>query len=285
MHNYQPLPNSLDLGPISVSLYALMILLGIVAALTLGYDQVRKLKLKPDDLSDGFLYGLIAGIAGARFYYVIFEWSRYASDPIRAFYIWEGGLAIHGVIIAVAVFLYFYAKKRNLNLFQYLEILVPGFLLAQAFGRWGNFFNQEAHGGVVPGIDLDARRAFLENLFIPDFIVNNMYLIGPEGLDYYHPTFLYESLWNVAGFLLMFFVIRKIKNYWTGDVLAFYLVWYSVGRFFIEAMRTDSLYLGNIRVAQLVSVLFIALGLALFAYRRNKQIYPVTYQSLIEEAK
>lgn len=285
MHNYQPLPNSIDLGPVSISLYSFMILLGIIVALLLGYDQVRKLKLKEVDLSDGFLYGLIAGIVGARFYYVIFEWSRYASDPIRALYIWEGGLAIHGVIIAVAVFLYFYAKKRQLNLFQYMEVLVPGFLLAQAFGRWGNFFNQEAHGGVVPGATLDARREFLEGLFIPDFIVNNMYLIGPEGLDYYHPTFLYESLWNVAGFVLMFFVLRKLKNYWVGDVLAFYLVWYSFGRFFIEGMRTDSLYIGELRVAQLVSVVMIGLGIALFAYRRNKKIYPVSYVSLVEEVK
>jgi phosphatidylglycerol:prolipoprotein diacylglycerol transferase len=283
MHNFNPYPNTLDLGPLSLSFYALAIVTGILVALYLGYAQVRKLGLNENDLSDGFFWGLILGVIGTRVYYVIFEWARYADDPISAFYIWEGGLAIHGAIIFVAVFLFFFTRKRKLNIFQYLEVLVPGFLLAQAFGRWGNFFNQEAHGGVVPGLTLDARRAFLsETLFIPDFITNNMYLMGPSGLDYYHPTFLYESLWNLAGFLLMFFVLRKIKGYFTGDVLSFYLIWYSIGRFFIEGLRTDSLYLGDIRVAQLISVLLIITGVALFVVRRVREIYPVSYQSIVE---
>lgn len=286
MHNYNPLPNTLDIGPLSLSFYALAIVTGILVALYLGYAQVRKLGLKEDDLSDGFFWGLILGVIGTRVYYVAFEWQRYANDPISALYIWEGGLAIHGAILFVAVFLIFYTRKRKLNLFQFLEVLVPGFLLAQAFGRWGNFFNQEAHGGLVPGLNLDARRAFLsETLFLPDFITNNMYLIGPSGLDYYHPTFLYESVWNLAGFLIMFFVLRKIKGYFAGDVLSFYLVWYSLGRFFIEGLRTDSLYLGDIRVAQLVSVILLLAGVALFVLRRVKKLYPVSYQSILAGVK
>jgi phosphatidylglycerol:prolipoprotein diacylglycerol transferase len=286
MHNYNPLPNSLEIGPVSLSLYALAIVTGILVALFLGYQQVRKLGLNENDLSDGFFYGLILGVLGTRVYYVIFEWPRYASDPITALYIWRGGLAIHGAIIVVAVFLFYFTRKRNLNVFQYLEVLVPGFLLAQAFGRWGNFFNQEAHGVLVPGLSLDARRAFLsETLFLPDVITNNMYLIGPLGLDYYHPTFLYESLWNLVGFLIMFFVLRKLKGYFTGDVLSFYLIWYSVGRFFIEGLRTDSLFVGDIRVAQLVSVLMVGAGIALFVLRRQRQIYPVSYQSLVEKGE
>jgi phosphatidylglycerol:prolipoprotein diacylglycerol transferase len=112
-----------------------------------------------------------------------------------------------------------------------------------------------------------------------------MYLFGPSGLDYYHPTFLYESLWNLIGFLIMFFVLRKLKGYFTGDVLSFYLVWYSFGRFFIEGLRTDSLMLGDFRVAQLISVLMIIAGVALFVMRRQRQIYPVSYQSSMEEGK
>jgi phosphatidylglycerol---prolipoprotein diacylglyceryl transferase len=128
MHNYNPLPNSLDLGPLSLSFYALAIVTGILVALYFGYQQVPKLGLNENDLSDGFFWGLILGVIGTRVYYVIFTWSRYASNPIRALYIWEGGLAIHGAIIFVAVFLVYFTRKRKLNIFQYLEVLVPGIL-------------------------------------------------------------------------------------------------------------------------------------------------------------
>ncbi|XMB67987.1 prolipoprotein diacylglyceryl transferase [Mycoplasmatota bacterium zrk1] len=283
MHVFDPLRDSIGIGRFSIQFYALAILIGILTALWLAYREVNKLRLNPDDLSDGFIYGLIYGILGARLYYVIFEWSEYKDNVITALYIWNGGLAIHGTILAVGIFLYFYVKKRNLNIFKYIELLVPGFLLAQGFGRWGNFFNQEAHGGLVPGASLDARRAFLEQtLHLPKFIVNQMYLYGPEGLDYYHPTFLYESLWNVLGFVIMFFVLRKIRKYWIGDALSFYLVWYSLGRFFIEDMRTDSLMSGPIQVARMISLVLAGIGIAWFVYRRKKEIYPVSYLEFVE---
>ncbi|QVK21121.1 prolipoprotein diacylglyceryl transferase [Mycoplasmatota bacterium] len=283
MHVFDPLRDSIGIGRLSIQFYALAILIGILTALWLAYREVTKLRLNPDDLSDGFIYGLIYGILGARLYYVIFEWSEYKDNVITALYIWNGGLAIHGTILAVGIFLYFYVKKRNLNIFKYIELLVPGFLLAQGFGRWGNFFNQEAHGGLVPGASLDARRAFLEQtLHLPKFIVNQMYLYGPEGLDYYHPTFLYESLWNVLGFVIMFFVLRKIRKYWIGDALSFYLVWYSLGRFFIEDMRTDSLMSGPIQVARMISLVLAGIGIAWFVYRRKKEIYPVSYLEFVE---
>ena len=192
MHVYNPLRNSLDLGPLSFQFYALAIMTGILVALWLAYREVKKLRLNPDDLSDGFVWGLLLGLGGARCYYVIYEWNVYKADPIRAFYIWEGGLAIHGVIIAVAIFLYFYTKKRGLNIFKYIEVLTPGFILAQAFGRWGNFFNQEAHGGMIDGATLDIKRSFLEStLHLPQLIVDQLYLWGPDGLSYSHPTFFY----------------------------------------------------------------------------------------------
>ncbi|XMB86327.1 prolipoprotein diacylglyceryl transferase [Mycoplasmatota bacterium WC44] len=282
-HIWKPLPDSLDLGMFKIQFYALAILTGILVALWLSYREVKKLKMNPDDLSDGFTYGLIFGILGARLYYVIYEWGNYKHDIISAFKIWEGGLAIHGTIIAVAIFVYFYSKKRNISLFKLAEMIAPVFLLAQAFGRWGNFMNQEAHGGLVPGLTLDARREFLsQTLHLPKFIVNQMYLYGPNGLDYYHPTFLYESMWNLAGFIIMFFVLRKIKQYWIGESLSFYLIWYSIGRFFIENMRTDSLMLGPIQVARLISIVLALLGIALFIYRRKKEIYPVRYLEYVE---
>jgi len=283
MHVFDPLSNSIDLGFISVQFYALAILTGILVALWLGYREVKKLRMKPEDLSDGFTYGLILGILGARFYYVIYEWQNYKDDILKAFYIWQGGLAIHGTIIAVAIFLYFFAKKRGLNIFKYIEVLVPGFLLAQGIGRWGNFFNQEAHGGIVPGATLDLRREFLDKtLMLPKFIVNQMYLVGPEGLDYYHPTFLYESLWNIVGFIIMFAVLRNIKKYWIGESLSFYLIWYSLGRFFIEDMRTDSLMLGSIQIARLISIVLAVIGIGWLIFRRVKQIYPVSYKDFVK---
>ncbi len=286
MHVFNPLKNSLDLGPLSFQFYAIAIMTGILTALWLAYREVKKLRENPDDLSDGFTWGLVYGILGARMYYVLYEWQSYASDPIRAFYIWEGGLAIHGTILAVSVFLYFYTKKRNLNIFHYIEVLVPGFILAQAIGRWGNFFNQEAHGGMIDGATLDIKRSFLEStLHLPKFIVDQMYLWGPDGLSYYHPTFFYEFAWNMTGFIVMFFILRRIRKYWIGDALSFYLVWYSFGRFFIEGMRTDSLYVWNtdIRMAQLISVVLIIVGLAWFAFRRYKKIYAVSYKEYVYE--
>ncbi len=283
-HVFQPLPKGIDFGIVTIQYYALAILTGILVALWMAYREVKKLKMNPDDLSDGFSIGLIIGILGARFYYVIYEWSHYKHDIISALYIWKGGMAIHGAILAVAVFLYLYTKKKKLNIYKFIEVLVPGFLLAQAFGRWGNFMNQEAHGGLVPGINVDAQRSFLSELLkLPDFIVDQMYLYGPDGLQYYHPTFLYESIWNLTGFIIMFFVLRKIRRYWVGESLSFYLVWYSVGRFFIEGMRTDSLYVWgtDIRVAQLISVVLALTGVAWFIYRRNKKIYPNQYMDII----
>lgn len=285
-HVYNPLQSSLDLGFIEIQFYALSILTGILVALYLGFREVKKLGLDADQLFDAFTYGLIFGILGARAYYVIYEWDHYKNNVITALYIWNGGMAIHGTIIAVGIFVVYYTRKHKINVFQYLEVLIPGFMLAQAFGRWGNFFNQEAHGPVVPGLTLDLRREFLSNtLHLPDFIVNQMYLFGPSGLDYYHPTFFYEMTWNVVGFAIMFFVLRNIKKYWVGEVASFYMVWYSIGRFFIEGMRTDSLMLGSIRVAQLISIVLIIAGVTWFFVRRKMEIYPVSYKELVEENK
>jgi len=287
-HIFQPLPKGIDLGIVTIQYYALAILTGILVALWLAYREVRKLRMNPDDLSDGFSVGLILGILGARFYYVIYEWGHYKNNIISALYIWKGGMAIHGSIIAVAIFLFLYTKKRKLNIYKFIEVLVPGFILAQAFGRWGNFMNQEAHGGPVPGINMDAQRDFLSELLkLPEFVVNQMYLYGPDGLQYYHPTFLYESIWNLTGFIIMFFILRNLKKYWVGESLSFYLVWYSVGRFIIEGMRTDSLYVWgtDIRIAQLISIVLALVGIIWFIYRRVKRIYPVRYKESIHSNK
>ncbi len=277
MHVFDPLRNSIAIGPIEIYFYSLFILLGVLIALYLGIKEGEKIGIKGDYILDGIIIILPLSILGARLYYVIFEWERYAGDFARIFAFREGGLAIHGAFIVAVISAYVYTRIRKLDFLKVLDLVAPGFLVAQALGRWGNFFNQEAHGYVigestngVPNLDLDTQRAFLEQFGIPDFIVDNMYLQGPSGLAYYHPTFLYESLWNIVGFVIML-VLRRTRLIRSGDMVAVYLIWYSVGRFFIEALRTDSLYFGDsgIRTAQVISIISVLIGAAILVLNRT----------------
>lgn len=284
-----------EIGPITWYKYSFMIMLGIAIAVILGVREGNKLGITTSDIIDGVILIVPLSILGTRLWYVAFEWQRYAGDLLSIFAFSDGGLAIHGGFITAFISAYFYTRYKKINLFSAFDIMVPGFLIAQASGRWGNFFNKEAHGGVIGGLDpeyinvtkhtwdnvsqsvldnnqaiWDAQRAFLsDRLRLPNFITNNMFISGPDGINYYHPTFLYESLWNVIGFIIVL-VLRRTKLLKVGDLLAFYLVWYSAGRFFIEAMRTDSLYIGStgLRTAQVISILMIIGGIAYFVFSR-----------------
>lgn len=279
MHVFDPIPNVfLDLGFIVWYKYSVMILTGIIVAVILGLREGKKLGIHSNDIIDGVIIIVPLSIIGTRLWYVIFEWQQYANNLASIFRISDGGLAIHGGFITAVISLYFYTKAKGINIFRTLDIVAPGFLIAQAFGRWGNFFNQEAHGGVIGGVTagvenftLDQQREFLSGtLHLPDFITNNMYLYGPDGLNYYHPTFLYESLWNLVGFVIML-ILRRTKLIRSGDLIAFYLIWYGVGRFFIEGMRTDSLYIGNtgLRTAQIISLIGILIGIVFMVLTRT----------------
>ncbi len=277
MHTFDPLPNSLNLGPLTLYFYSLMILSGVLVALYLGLKEGEKLGIDKDIILDGIIIILPLAIIGTRIWYVLFSWDQFRNDLGRIFRINEGGLAIHGGFIVAVIATYVYTRIRKIDLFRAVDLIAPGFLVAQALGRWGNFFNQEAHGFVIgqstngtPNLTLDQQRAFLsQTLRLPDFITNNMYLRGPVGLQYYHPTFLYESLWNLLGFALIL-VLRRTKFVRSGEMLAVYLIWYSVGRFAIEAMRTDALFIGNtsLRIAQVVSITMILLGVAWVGFLR-----------------
>ena len=213
----------LQIGPITWYRYSFMIMLGLAMAIVLGVREGNKLGITTNDIIDGVIIIVPLSIVGTRLWYVIFEWHRYANDLMGIFSIGDGGLAIHGGFITAFISAYVYTKIKKINLFSGFDIMVPGFLIAQASGRWGNFFNKEAHGGVIGGLDenyinvtertwdsassgvlannepiWDAQRSFLsDKLHLPDFITNNMFISGPDGINYYHPTFLYESVWNV----------------------------------------------------------------------------------------
>lgn len=310
-HTFDPLsPVFIKFGDaFSWQMYSLMIMIGLIVAIVLGIREGNLLGIKTDDIIDGVIIVVPLSIIGTRLWYVAFEWGQYKNNLMDIFNISKGGLAIHGGFITAFVSVYFFAKYKKLNLFSAFDIMVPGFLIAQAFGRWGNFFNQEAHGGLIGGVKdgfmkitsymsdatvstltavnkpfFDTQRDFLSGkLHLPDFITNQMYLFGPEGLGYYHPTFLYESVWNVAGFIAVL-ILRRTKLVRRGEFLAFYLVWYSAGRFFIEGMRTDSLYIGNtgLRTAQIISLIMIAGGIAFFAFNRLK-LKTKFYHEVLEE--
>lgn len=266
----------LQLGPITIYWYAVFIMSGVALGLFLAIREGKKMGINSEFFYDLVTYGLPISIIGARIYYVAFSWDYYSSHPEDIIKIWQGGIAIHGAIIAAFIFGYFFCKKRKVSFWLVADIASASFIIAQAIGRWGNFMNQEAHGGVVPGANLDAQREFLQSLFIPDFIVNNMYINGA----YYHPTFLYESLWNVVGFLIIIFILRKLPKLLVGEIAAFYAIWYSSGRYMVEAMRTDSLMLTeSIRMAQFISMVTIVLVLIVVVYRRFARKNLVTYRS------
>lgn len=290
--NHEPLDNVLiSIGGFDIYLYSVMILMGVLAALFLGIREGKRLGIKSDYIIDGLIIILPLAIVGARLYYVIFQWENYAGQWGRIFAFTEGGLAIHGGFLVALIASIVYTRVRGLDPLKIFDLVAPGFLIGQAFGRWGNFFNQEAHGGVVGGMDNgsavlspDSQREFLsQTLRLPDFIVNNMYFSADYGLNYYHPTFLYESLWNILGLVAILF-LRRMPFVRSGDMIAFYLIWYSVGRFFIEFMRTDALYIGEtgIRTAQAIGVLMIIGGIA-FLVVNHLVLRSKHYTKILEE--
>ena len=255
-------PVAFNLGPLSVRWYGIIIAVGILLGYFVAQRALVKAGLHKDTLVDIIFYSALFGFIAARIYFVIFQWPYYVENPSEIIKIWHGGIAIHGGLIGGFIAGVIVCKVKNLNPFQIGDIVAPSIILAQGIGRWGNFMNHEAHGGPVS-------RAFLEKLHLPNFIIENMYING----QYYHPTFLYESIWDVAGFIILVNIRKHLK---LGETFFLYLTWYSIGRFFIEGLRTDSLMLtSNIRVAQLVSILLILISISLIVYRRSKYNPPL----------
>ena len=248
-------PEIFSIGSISIRWYSVLILIGIIIAVILAEKESKKFKFEKDFIFDLAFWAIIFGIIGARLYYVIFNFELYKNDLLGIFKVWNGGLAIHGGILAGLITVIVYCKRKNVRILRVTDIAVPSLIIAQAIGRWGNFFNSEAHGPVTT-------LANLKELFIPSFIIDGMNINGV----YYHPTFYYESLWCILGFIVLLLVRRFYKSLKCGQLTGIYLMWYGVGRLFIESLRTDSLMLGNLKVAQLVSLVMILIGLLSFVY-------------------
>jgi len=256
---------ALDLGFIQIYWYSIMLFIALFIGGALAMSEGRKYNIVDDFIVNMLFWGIPLAVIGARLYYVLFNLPYYQSNLIDIFKVWEGGLAIHGAIIVGSLWIMFYSSRYKVNSLRMLDIASISLLLGQSIGRWGNFFNKEAHG-------YEVSKSFLEKLYIPNFIVEGMNIYG----KYHHPTFLYESLWAFVGFIVLI-IYRRSKYLKLGELTAIYLMWYSVGRFFIEMFRTDSLMWNDFRVAQIMSIIFFIIGLIVLIMRKKRSRFSSLY--------
>lgn len=294
-------PIAVQLGSLKVHWYGIILSTAVLVSLLLAIREGKKFGISQQFFIDLLLFSIPCALIGARAYYVIFKWSEYKDNWVEVFKIWHGGIAIYGALIGSIICAMIYVRKQGYTFWRIADICAPSLLIGQAIGRWGNFINQEAYGGTV-------EKSFLSNvLYLPDFIVDQMNVQG----TFHHPTFFYESLWNFAGVLLLF-VFRRLRNVYSGELFVSYLIWYSLGRFFIEGLRMDSLAYqgsaaivsfihilwspmtllfepgfldpnyGNVRISQLVAIFFIVAGLLFIIIRRMTGAAHIRYGAHIE---
>ena len=259
-----PGPILFEWGPISIRWYGFLIASAVLIGVTLSQALASRRNVNPEILSDLAIWLVVAAIPSARLYYVLFEWQEYAQHPDQIIAIWKGGIAIHGAVLGGLIAALIFARLQRISFWQLADLVAPSLILGQAIGRWGNFFNSEAFGRPT---DLPWK------LYIPP----ERRPLGYEGSDFFHPTFLYESLWNLMIFgiliTLFFWGLRSRPALKLGTLFLVYLVGYSCGRFWIEGLRMDSLMLGPLRIAQVVSLAQIAVGVLglvwLYGLRRS----------------
>ncbi|EKC6420964.1 prolipoprotein diacylglyceryl transferase [Staphylococcus pseudintermedius] len=255
-------PVAFSLGGLEVKWYGIIIASAILIGYWIAQKSAQSVGFHEDDLVNILLVCVFVAIISARLYFVLFQLDYYIQNPIEIPMIWHGGIAIHGGLIGALAMGTYYCYRKNWHPFQLGDVVAPSIILAQGIGRWGNFMNHEAHGGPVS-------RSFLESLHLPQFIIENMQING----IYYQPTFLYESIWDVIGFIILITIRRHLK---IGETFFIYIIWYSVGRFYIEGLRTDSLMLTEtIRIAQAVSIVCIIIGVIFIVWRRLKKDVPL----------
>ena len=248
-------PRSLEIGPLSIHLYGLIIAVGLLLAVIYGCRRGKRFGIKEDDILDGVLWIVPFAILCARLYYCAFSWESggYAANPISILYIWQGGLAIYGGVLGAAVGVIILCLVKKIRIGALLDLVSLGFLIGQSIGRWGNFFNREAFGAATDS-----------------FFRMGLFHSWKETWEYYHPTFLYESLWNALGFVALHFLSKKRK--YDGQIALGYVAWYGLGRTLIEGLRVDSLYWGSIRVSQMlaaISCLAAVIVLMIQAFRTH----------------
>ena len=242
-------PRGIDIGSMIIYFYGIIIAAGLLLAVLYALKRSQQFGLKQDDIIDGVLWIVPLASVCARIYYCAFSWDSYKNDPISVLYIWKGGIAIYGGVIGAALGVILHCRIKKMSLCATLDLVALGFLIGQSVGRWGNFFNREAFGAPTEAF----LRMGLLNTTTGEF-------------EYYHPTFLYESLWNAAGFLLLHVLSKKVA--------LLYVAWYGLGRTFIEGLRMDSLYWGNFRVSQLLAAASCAvavIALIVLAFRPHKK--------------
>jgi phosphatidylglycerol:prolipoprotein diacylglycerol transferase len=252
-------PIAFQIGPFAIHWYAICIMTGVILAVYLAMKEAPRKNIIPDDILDFILIAFPISIIGARLYYVAFEWSYYSQHLSEIVAVWNGGIAIYGGLIAGAIVLFIFSYYRVINPIDFLDIAAPGVMIAQAIGRWGNFINQEAYGRAVKSLN-----------YLPSFIQKQMFIEG----SYRVPTFLYESVWNLIGFAIVLVLRRRPKLLKQGEIASFYLIWYGIGRFVIEGMRTDSLMVGGLRVSQWLSVILVIVGISFAIWQRKGKNVP-----------
>lgn len=282
-------PIAFSIGALQVHWYGLILGSGALAGLLLAIWEGKRFKIPQEFFMDLLLFGVPSALVGARIYFVAFKWDDYKDNLWDVFKIWNGGIAIYGALIGAIICAVIFVRKRGYSFWRIADISAPSLFIGQIIGRWGNFVNQEAYGG-------ETTEAFLRDyLHLPSFIVNQMNI---EGV-FRHPTFLYESVWNLIGLCLLL-ILRRRKSLRAGELFCSYFIWYSIGRFFIEALRTDSLafqgadwlasfvnglwspmvwlgfeqgYLapsyGNVRISQLLALLIVVVAVLFIILRRK----------------
>lgn len=259
-------------GQVTIKWYGAIIAFGFLLAVLFGGRMAYKWKMSIDKMLDILIYGTVGGIVGARLYYVLFEWEYYSKYPGEIFKIWEGGLAIYGGIIGGIIAAYITCKFNKLNFRNLLDLIGMSLLIGQGIGRWGNFMNQEAFGtNTEMPWGMWSRK-------ISEYILTNQELFAKKGISmnaegFVHPTFLYESLWCLVGFAILYVVCRKWRKF-SGQMFLMYGVWYGAERAIVEGFRTDSLYIGNtnLRVSQLLSAMVAVICLVLLVVILRKYI-------------
>ena len=245
-------PRSIPIGPLDIRLYGLIIACGLMLAVWYACRRSKEFGLKSDDLLDGVLWVTPFALLCARLYYCAFEWHRYAANPISVLFIWQGGLAVYGGVIGAIVGAAVFTKIKKIKLTAVLDLLMIGFLIGQSIGRWGNFCNREAFGAATDS-----------------FFRMGLFNERTGAWEYYHPTYLYESLWNAVGFVLLHFLSKHRK--YDGQIALYYAAWYGLGRAFIEGLRVDSLWWGPFRVSQVLAAVTCLAAVAVLIWQHFRK--------------